>query len=211
MTGLEIFLIILGLIIVFCSYIFSEHLQSKKTECDIDISAAINTEDIKKQIDDQVSTIVDDTVEKTEVMLDKVSNEKIMAVSEYSDKVLDEISKTHNEVMFLYNMLGDKETEIKDHLKDINSIKSEINDIRENLDSVPDNDIVNDIMLETDVIIDEDEQMQANNNSVILDLYNQGKSIIEIAKELGIGIGEVRLVVDLFNSNIESDDSREAQ
>lgn len=211
MTGLEIFLIILGLIIVFCSYIFSEHLQSKKTEGDIDISAAINTEDIKKQIDDQVSTIVDDTVEKTEVMLDKVSNEKIMAVSEYSDKVLDEISKTHNEVMFLYNMLGDKETEIKDHLKDINSIKSEINDIRENHDSVPDNDIVNDIMLETDVIIDEDEQMQENNNSVILDLYNQGKSIIEIAKELGIGIGEVRLVVDLFNSNIESDDSKEAQ
>ena len=32
----------------------------------------------------------------------------------------------------------------------------------------------------------------------ILKLYKQGKSVIEIAKTLGIGVGEVRLVIDLF-------------
>ena len=40
----------------------------------------------------------------------------------------------------------------------------------------------------------------SNNNQMILDLYAKGKSNIEIAKELGLGIGEVRLVIDLFNS-----------
>ena len=40
----------------------------------------------------------------------------------------------------------------------------------------------------------------SNNNQMILDLYAKGKTNIEIAKELGLGIGEVRLVIDLFNS-----------
>ena len=40
-----------------------------------------------------------------------------------------------------------------------------------------------------------------NNNQKILDLYNEGKSNLEIAKELGLGIGEVRLVIDLFRSH----------
>ena len=42
---------------------------------------------------------------------------------------------------------------------------------------------------------------QNNNNQKILDLYNEGKSNLEIAKELGLGIGEVRLVIDLFRSH----------
>ena len=40
----------------------------------------------------------------------------------------------------------------------------------------------------------------SNNNQMILKLYSQGKSNIEIAKQLGLGIGEVRLVIDLFNT-----------
>lgn len=37
-----------------------------------------------------------------------------------------------------------------------------------------------------------------NNNEKILELSSQGKSNVEIAKELGLGIGEVKLVIDLF-------------
>ena len=40
----------------------------------------------------------------------------------------------------------------------------------------------------------------SNNNKKILELYNKGMSNIEIAKKLGLGVGEVRLVIDLFNS-----------
>jgi DNA-binding NarL/FixJ family response regulator len=35
---------------------------------------------------------------------------------------------------------------------------------------------------------------------MILDLYNEGKSNIEIAKQLKLGMGEVRLVIDLYNN-----------
>ena len=37
-----------------------------------------------------------------------------------------------------------------------------------------------------------------NNNERILALSSQGMSQVEIAKELGIGLGEVKLVIDLF-------------
>ena len=37
-----------------------------------------------------------------------------------------------------------------------------------------------------------------NNNEKILQLSKEGKSNVEIAKELGLGIGEVKLVIDLF-------------
>lgn len=39
---------------------------------------------------------------------------------------------------------------------------------------------------------------ERNNNIRILELYRQGKTIVDIAKELDLGVGEVKLVVDLF-------------
>ncbi|MBP5746342.1 MAG: hypothetical protein J6W58_08610 [Lachnospiraceae bacterium] len=38
----------------------------------------------------------------------------------------------------------------------------------------------------------------ANSNDRILELHKAGKSNMAIAKELGLGIGEVKLVIDLF-------------
>ena len=37
-----------------------------------------------------------------------------------------------------------------------------------------------------------------NNNDRILELHKKGKSNVAIAKELGLGVGEVKLVIDLF-------------
>ena len=37
-----------------------------------------------------------------------------------------------------------------------------------------------------------------NKREAVLSLYNEGKSNVEIAKTLGIGVGEVKLVIDLF-------------
>ena len=44
----------------------------------------------------------------------------------------------------------------------------------------------------------EEQTEQTNHNEKILALYSQGKSYVEIAKELGLGQGEVRLVVGLY-------------
>ena len=38
----------------------------------------------------------------------------------------------------------------------------------------------------------------ANHNLQILSLHKSGKSSVEIARELGLGTGEVKLVIDLF-------------
>ena len=40
----------------------------------------------------------------------------------------------------------------------------------------------------------------ANNNDKVLKLYSDGKSNKDIAKELSLGVGEVKLVIDLYNS-----------
>ena len=42
-----------------------------------------------------------------------------------------------------------------------------------------------------------------NNKDKIFKLHKEGKSKVEIAKTLGLGIGEVKLVIDLFE-NAES-------
>ena len=55
-----------------------------------------------------------------------------MAVGDYSDNVLKEIDKNHDEVMFLYSMLNEKEKEVKNAVNDVENIKRSINVIADN-------------------------------------------------------------------------------
>ena len=41
-----------------------------------------------------------------------------------------------------------------------------------------------------------------NNNDRILRLYKEGYSNVDIAKELGLGVGEVKLVINLFKGAV---------
>ena len=61
----------------------------------------------------EIVEITQDKIEDAKDELEKISNEKLMAVGEFSDTVLGEMDKTHKEIMFLYNMLNEKEAEIK--------------------------------------------------------------------------------------------------
>ena len=80
-------------------------LPAKKKELDIDYQL-IGEDEVRRLIDkemenvkDHVSDLIDETVnysiEKTERTMERVANEKIMAINEYSDTVLDEINKNH--------------------------------------------------------------------------------------------------------------------
>ena len=44
-----------------------------------------------------------------------------------------------------------------------------------------------------------EEETGVNSNAQILALYSQGKNDVQIARKLGLGVGEVKLVIDLFN------------
>lgn len=58
--------------------------------------------------------------------MERVANEKIMAVNEYSDTVLEEINKNHKEVTFLYDMLNDKHDTLMTDIGQANQIAEEI-------------------------------------------------------------------------------------
>lgn len=128
----EIVLIAAGVIIFALGYL----LPARRRDVDDDIQL-ISEDEIRKIVDremedakDRISGIVDETVtytmEKTERSMERVTNEKIMAVNEYSDTVLDEINKNHKEVLFLYDMLNDKHENLKDTVSEANRTAEEV-------------------------------------------------------------------------------------
>lgn len=53
-------------------------------------------------------------------------------------------------------------------------------------------------MPEAEFFTEEQAAEKSNHNQKILDMYRNGTDAVEIAKELGLGVGEVKLVIGLF-------------
>lgn len=296
MSVVEIVLILVGAVIFLLGYF----LPPRKKDMDEEVQL-ISEDEVRKLIDKEtegvqtrLSDIVDETiqcaVDKTERAMEKVSNEKIMAVNEYSDTVLEEINKNHKEVVFLYDMLNDKHdtlvNTVNEATKNAEEIKQTVKDaevtaqetthkleavreaaesaVRESKDileqvtetakaaqeavqkteAVPDKEPEKEKMekaveeapkktrarkstkkeTKTEQISEipeqpvtaveetpkaeengsveirfaEGKEQNRNSNERILELHKAGKSNMAIAKELGLGIGEVKLVIDLF-------------
>ena len=180
--------------------------------------ASVTEEIVKREVEAEVANVIDNKLEEMEVKIDKITTEKIMAMGEYSDDIQDKISQNHDEVMFLYNMLNDKEEVLKNTIRDIEAVKASVkkmaivNDVakditkKENVTEQQETANNNEEVIKKEEVKTSEKKSSvrkreiSNNNKMILDLYANGKSNIEIAKELGLGIGEVRLVIDLFNS-----------
>ncbi len=122
----EIVLLIAGGIIFILSFLIPEKKgqvseQSKDLVKDeIADMVSREMESIRGQVDGVVEEAVTYAMEKTERSLERLSNEKIMAVNEYSDTVLGEIHKNHEEAMFLYDMLNSKHTNLKNTVSEVN-------------------------------------------------------------------------------------------
>lgn len=116
MTTLEILLLILGAVIFIASFIVPES-KSELDAADRQLTQEKLQEEMKN-VRSQVADAVDETVhysmEKTERGLERLTNEKMTAVSEYAQTVLEDIHKNHEEVMFLYDMLNDKHENLKE-------------------------------------------------------------------------------------------------
>ncbi len=170
---------------------------------------------VRGRIDIAVDDAAAHAADKTERSLERLSNEKIMAVNEYSDTVLAQIHKDHEEAMFLYDMLNNKHDSMKRTLSEINQALSEVNRAVKSAEEAASNlqreltqpeaqeeaPAWQEEMLpvrEPETAEDEEEMEKLNSNDRILALYRQGKSSVDIAKTLGLGVGEVKLVIDLF-------------
>lgn len=128
----EIILIIAGVIAFALGYILPTRKRSMDEELQL-----ISEDEVRKLIDretegvkEHIADIVDETItyamEKAERSMERLTNEKIMAVNEYSDTVIEEINKNHKEVLFLYDMLNDKDENLKNAVSESMKLAEEI-------------------------------------------------------------------------------------
>ena len=266
----EILLILVGVIVIAAGYLIP---ASRGINDQDKASAEKNVHDmVRRSIEDaqeEIQSRVDDTVEeslvKTERGLDRITNEKINAISEYAETVLNDIHKNHDEVVFMYDMLNDKHKslkstvteaakkaeEVKRTVHDAELAAKEVRGVKETIESqeaketdiklknagfeplisetagkqpnaekhviqsltfesgkkaekenkIPISEIQQDLKEksvqsvkkeETDRIVE-----TASQNIQILEMHKTGKSNMVIARELGLGIGEVSLVIEL--------------
>lgn len=184
-----------------------------------------NLNDAQVKVNHMVDQVIDQSIEKSmeivERSLDKETNEKMRVLTEYSDTVLESIHKTHNEVMFLYSMLNDKHSELTKYAGNLAQLAIHLEELQENIQKMvsESDDILQKVresqqalpasssidvaeeslsIEEQEEILEEQEEELVNHNELILERYREGRTAIEIARELGLGVGEVKLVIGLF-------------
>lgn len=114
---------VIGIICVIVGIILglTDNNEKEATESSAsDYDAASQVSQVAQTIDSIIEKKMQDIEDKTEARLDKISNTKILEMNEYADGVLKEINRNHNEVMFMYDMLNEKDKEIKTTVKDVN-------------------------------------------------------------------------------------------
>ncbi|MGN0482752.1 MAG: DUF6115 domain-containing protein [Lachnospiraceae bacterium] len=217
MTGFEIVLLLIGIVLMLGSFFVAERLSPR----DVDHIAELSREEVKtivdKQIQDskaRVEEMVDETIDNSmeivEAALDKETNGKMLALGEYSDTVMEEANKTHNEIMFLYSMLNDKHTELTNFAGELQDLMRQMqrmeSSMRKDLEQPEPSMTIENLQEFPQMQIQSEEekgngeasQTEQNLNETILELHNRGMANVQIAKELNIGLGEVQLVIGLY-------------
>lgn len=233
MGGLEFGLIGLGLLCVVISFFLSEKLSAtdinefeKMSRSDINVIV----EKQLKEADDGIRKMVDDgmtdAMNDFDIKTDQLLNKKISNIADYSDGVIESIQKSHKEIIFMYNMLIEKQELLTQMTKDIQMLESNLRQMKVNLEQASENsapgtpideevftagivapkiavdDLVSTPAEPLDVLVKDEILKQpdaAGANDKIIKMHNEGYSEVEIAKALGRGLGEIKLVLGLFN------------
>jgi hypothetical protein len=233
MTAVEIVILIIGFFCICISFFLSgkEDGTSLETE-DGRVTSTLWTEKeeevIRERIREITETYQSELVDQTEDRMNRLCNEKIMAIDEFSQQLLEKIETNHQEVVFMYNMLNEKESEVgrivtkpssriaeekeeKQEEKAVEKPKKTSGrkkDNKANRESEKSKGSKN-----TEDSKDSYESKDAgepqtqesteapDNDSVnaqIQKMHREGKSVLEISKALNIGQGEVKLVIALY-------------
>ena len=252
MTPLYIIFLITGLIFFFGSFLFVQHLSPS------------DMDELKKLGEDQINVLIEKQFrekenefsaslsDKYEKKMDEferdaslVTNEKIMQIVDFTKEVkedtdtyLSTVQKSHKEIIFMHDMLNNKQESIdalskemkreestlrflKDSVtglvKELKDEKADLADFEEfkrrQEEEPSDPGFTREEFLsmkeelerrvrEENKPADEKKGMtrkdRKERNDEILTLQEQGYSEVEIAKKLGIGLGEVKLVLGVF-------------
>lgn len=180
-------LIIIGIIFIVLSFIVKDKNSIKDT----------NTKDKLIQDFNFINQNHNKIDSDKEEMMKEISN-KILELNEYSSFIKKELNDKHKELLFLYQLISEKEKNIK-KLSTIN------NNIIEEKEEI--------IKIEDEIIDSNDKAIQNNNkviennypinsqnienkNQEVIELYNEGYSITDIAKIMSLGKGEVKLILE---------------
>lgn len=271
----EIVLIVVGFAAIILGYLLPA--GKKLDEEDKMLMEREIRELVRREVEDQrenIENMVDDTVDlsldRTERAMERISNEKLSAIGEYSDTVINDIHKNHDEVMFMYDMLNDKHKNLTSVVSEVtkkaDEAKKVVKEVEEKIilptepeEPVPVATVEKEPVMELEkitakVITPEEamglhvvgntsndeveikpiQEQQPNakvvpiteavrveakstnpdknmkeltaadpisQNRQIIEMHKAGKSNMVIARELGLGIGEVKLVIDLSNKH----------
>lgn len=251
MTGVEIILLLIGCIFMIGSFFVTEKLSPSELNKIAELSEEelknIIERDLKNadaKIEDAIDRQLEASAGKVERTMEQMSNEKIMAINDYSDTVIEHMNKTHNEIMFLYNMLNDKHTELTSMTSDLQRLAADVRSMQEQaastqrrLEELPQpgmirstsgvQELLNQQLvgtdntsaenaglpdlseLEMDMVAEEETAEpeassgeKENHNKEILTLHEEGVKDVEIARRLGLGLGEVKLVIGLYKGEL---------
>ncbi|MCR5768177.1 MAG: hypothetical protein K6G45_06785 [Lachnospiraceae bacterium] len=276
MTGLEIALFILGAAFIIISFFIVDN-SSRYTRNQGASDSTVTGEAIRRIGADAIEDMnrrSDLLIAESEDKLEALSNDKIIAVGEYSDQVLEKINSNHKEVVFLYQMLNDKEDELKDTVTKLENVRIECEKlikaeaameaqraneavkartadstvknippqapqkapaatpttttmpaetakvrqnttteekaktattgpkpgVRKTVASAPKNTVKKTTQQPASAPIEAEgrDNQSLSRNEEIIALHRQGKSVMEISKLLGMGQGEVRLIINLY-------------
>ncbi|MCR5098152.1 MAG: hypothetical protein K6B14_04305 [Lachnospiraceae bacterium] len=238
MTGLEISLIIIGVIIFIGSFFFTEKLSSS----DIELIHKLSEKEVKNVVDEKIAEAKvgleeyftersEEAISHIDALTGETANRQLLSIGEYSDTVLDAMQKTQNENHFIYERLNDKQDELAKLADMIEDKQAELRamdqSIQERTKELADLNVIieekeqeyledNEEIIRGDVesikeaftqklsegVAEQNkgrsEMDQKAVNDKIIELHEKGASDIEIAKQLGKGLGEVKLVLGLF-------------
>lgn len=184
-----------------------------------------------KEVSRNIRDVIDEEVvlaqNNSARSLEKLTNEKIMAINEYGKTVIDEIERNHKEVVFMYDMLNNKSTDLKNTIRKAENIEK--NNVKpdkavkpQNKDAVKrpapkaepsenihipkmfaapkDKNGKPDLPVSPAVTPKDNDAasfVTVNYGKDVVRLHKEGISDVDIAKRLGIGVGEVRLAISL--------------
>ncbi len=304
MGGLEIGLLAIGAIFFIGSFFIQEKLSSsdvdqikKLSEKEVKIILEKHLQSAETQIENAIYSKMDESFAEMERRSDRETNEKIMAIAEYSDNIISKMDKTHEEIMFMYDMLNDKQDKITQITKDAQNYESHLRGMTEeitNLEmtlpqpefsqqyneppvlhqyaqtgytqqeyanagytqqdysnagytqqedanagyaqqeysnegytqqgydmsqeaagysdadqyeqtSVPEQESVPEVKEATPppIALNLTAESEDDNKDKIISMYNQGYTQVEIAKKIGVGLGEIQLILGLYGNNEE--------
>lgn len=191
MSLMEIILIIIGFIFLFIGFFAGNRKKQITTEETTETSQLSGK--IAEQTIDILESKKEQVLSETEEYLNRKSNEKIMEFEEYSSQILAKVEHNHEEVVFMYQMLSDKEEEMK---KMYHSQPDQKVPLPEPIPKNEKRAKKPQTQKEEKPVKKQDKEKL---NKQMIELHHRGKSVLEISKLLHVGQGEVQLVLSLYD------------